>query len=247
MSKNILIVGASSGIAEAVARRYASEGCSFFLVGRSKAKLDVIAADLIARNASSVSVCEWAASNASSFASIATDAWTAMPRVDIALIAHGTLPDQGLAESDTMYALKHFEVNGSSAVGSMMALADRFAQQRSGVLAVIGSVAGDRGRQSNYLYGAAKAAVEACASGLRARLHKVGCHVLLIKPGFVATAMTANLNLPAALTVSPDVVARDIQRAIERKRDVIYTPWFWRWIMLIIRWIPGVVFKRLAL
>jgi decaprenylphospho-beta-D-erythro-pentofuranosid-2-ulose 2-reductase len=112
---------------------------------------------------------------------------------------------------------------------------------------VVGSVAGDRGRASNYLYGAAKAAIDTYASGLRARLIKSGVQVLIIKPGFVATPMTADLNLPIRLTATPESVARDIQRAITKRGDVLYTPWFWSWIMLMIRWIPAVFFNRMKL
>ena len=114
-------------------------------------------------------------------------------------------------------------------------------------MAVIGSVAGDRGRGSNYLYGAAKASIEAFTSGLRMRLFKSGIHVLLIKPGFVATAMTADMNLPPLLTASPETVAKDIQYDVHKRKDVLYTPWFWNLIMWIIRWIPAVLFKRLKL
>lgn len=247
MKKSILIVGAASGMAEALARRYAAEGCDFFLIGRSSEKLDLIATDLRARHAGVVHTAVWDAADVDGFAAVADLAWARMPKMDVALIAHGTLPDQARAESDLAYAQAHFKVNGTSAVACLMVLANRFAVQRSGVLAVIGSVAGDRGRQSNYLYGAAKSAVEACASGLRVRLAKSGVHVLLIKPGFVSTAMTAGLALPPLLTVGPDVVARDIQRAIERRKDVLYTPWFWRWIMLIIRSIPNAIFKKLSI
>jgi short-subunit dehydrogenase len=176
-----------------------------------------------------------------------TFAWDALKMVDVALIAHGTLPDQERAANDISYATEQFRINGESAVLCMLALSPRFETQRKGTLAVIGSVAGDRGRPSNFLYGAAKSAVEACASGLRAKLYKVGVNVLLIKPGFVATPMTAGLNLPAKLTATPDRVAENITSAVERKAGVLYTPWFWRFIMLIIRQIPEVIFKRLNL
>jgi decaprenylphospho-beta-D-erythro-pentofuranosid-2-ulose 2-reductase len=129
-------------------------------------------------------------------------------------------------------------------IACLTVLAARFESQGGGVIAVIGSVAGDRGRASNYLYGAAKAAVDTFASGLRGRLYKHGVHVLTIKPGFVDTPMTKGLPLPQALVVPAGKVATDIVRAIEKKRDVIYTPWFWRLIMLVILHIPNVLFKR---
>jgi len=245
--KSILIIGAASGIAEAVARRYASEGCNLALVARNQQKLDAIASDLVARGAGSVHTKVWEAGNTTELMDVAAFAWDAFGMVDVALIAHGTLPDQARAATDLSYAIEQFRINGESAVLCMMTLASRFEAQGEGTLAVIGSVAGDRGRPSNFLYGSAKSAVEACASGLRAKLHKVGVNVLLIKPGFVATAMTANLKLPAKLTATPERVARDITGAIERRAGVLYTPWFWRFIMWIIRLIPEAIFKRLNL
>lgn len=246
-TKNILIIGATSGIAEAVARRYAAENARFALVARQADKLDVIAGDLVARGAAGAGFEIWDANDVSKLPSVIDRAWQSLGRVDVALIAHGTLPDQQRAEHDMVYAVEQFRLNGESAVACMLGLAARFETQGDGVLAVIGSVAGDRGRGSNYLYGSAKAAVDACASGLRARLFKKGVHLLTIKPGFVATPMTAGLNLPAKLTVAPDHVAHDIQKAIEARKDVLYTPWFWTLIMLIIRLIPGKLFKRLGL
>jgi len=245
--KNVLIIGASSGIAEAVARRYAGQGSNFVLVARSQAKLDVIAADLIARGAAGVQTKVWEGHDTASLPEVAAFAWNALGTVDLALVAHGTLPDQARAQRDLPYAMEQFRTNGESAVACMLALAGHFEAQGNGVLAVIGSVAGDRGRGSNYVYGAAKAAVDALASGLRAQLFKRGVHVLTIKPGFVATPMTAELDLPAALTATPDRVAADIEKAIDARRNVLYTPWFWAWIMRIIRFLPTVIFKRLSL
>lgn len=245
--KNILIIGATSGMAEAVARRYAGAGSRFVLVARDVKKLDVIAVDLRARGASQARGIVWEAGDNSGVARVVADAWKELGTIDLALIAHGSLPDQARAASDIDYAVEQLRINGESAIVCMLALARHFETQGSGTLAVIGSVAGDRGRPSNFVYGAAKAAVETCASGLRARLARRGAHVLLIKPGFVATAMTANLDLPARLTVTADRVAIDIERAVARQRDVLYTPWFWAWIMRIIRAIPGGIFKRLSL
>ena len=247
LTKNIIIVGATSGMAEAVARRYAAQACNFMLVARDQAKLDVLAADLVTRGAGTVHTHVWEARDMNGVPRMADLAWRKLGTVDVALIAHGTLPDQTRAESDLAYTIDQFRLNGESAIACMLSLATHFEAQGKGVLAVIGSVAGDRGRGSNYVYGAAKAAVDACASGLRARLFKKGVHMLTIKPGFVATAMTAGLNLPAKLTVSADHVAGDIVSAIEKKKDVLYTPWFWMFIMMIIRAIPTRIFKRLSL
>jgi len=246
-TQNILIIGATSGMAEAVARRYAADACNFMLVGRDQGKLDVVAADLVARGAATVHTQVWEARDMVGIPHMTESAWRVLKRVDVAVIAHGTLPDQARVESDLAYALDHFRLNGESALACMLGLATHFETQGQGVMAVIGSVAGDRGRGSNYLYGAAKSAVEACASGLRARLFKINVHVLLIKPGFVATAMTARLKLPAKLTVSADHVAKDIVRAVAARKNVLYTPWFWSLIMLVIRHMPDFAFNRLKL
>ena len=247
MIQNILIIGATSGIAEAVARRYAEQGARLFLVARNDKKLEVISADLIARGALDVQAFVMDANNSELIVQMVDAAWKAFGAIDVALIAHGTLPDQLRTETELPYAIAEFRTNAESVITCLIALAERFELQGKGVIAVIGSVAGDRGRASNYLYGAAKAAIDTFASGLRARLYKSGVHVLTIKPGFVATAMTADLNLPARLTVSPEDVARDIQSAISKRKDVLYTPRFWSLIMMIIRWIPAVIFKRMKL
>jgi len=247
MKQNILIIGATSGIAEAVARLYAEQGSRLFLVARNSNKLDIISADLAARGAEDVKLFVMDMNDSEQITAMLDNAWQAFGSIDVALVAHGTLPDQQRTESDISYAITEFRTNAESVIACLSGLAAHFHPQGRGVLAVIGSVAGDRGRSSNYLYGAAKAAIETYASGLRVKLFKTGVHVLLIKPGFVATPMTAQLDLPELLTTTPERVARDIQRAITRNQDVLYTPWFWKWIMLIIRWIPAVIFKRLKL
>jgi decaprenylphospho-beta-D-erythro-pentofuranosid-2-ulose 2-reductase len=247
MTQNILIVGATSGIAEAVARRYAVRGARFFLVARNAEKLHVVASDLTARGASGVEVFVMDANNFSLLPDMLSTAWNVLGNIDLALVAHGTLPAQHRCETDLDYAISEFRTNAESVIACLTGLVPRFEAQRQGVIAVIGSVAGDRGRASNFLYGAAKAAVDTFASGLRGRLFKSGAQVLTIKPGFVDTPMTRDLALPAALVVSADKVASDIVRAVEKKQDVLYTPWFWRFIMLVIMHIPGALFKRMKL
>lgn len=242
---NILIVGATSGIAEAVARRYAAEGANLFLVGRNGDKLQVIRRDLLSRGAKDVQFFTMDCNDINSLSKMMESAFSTLATVDVALIAHGTLPDQQRTESDLEYAMSEFRTNAESVIVCLSGLAARMAAQRKGTLAVIGSVAGDRGRASNYLYGSAKAAIDAFASGLRMRLYRHDVHVLVIKPGFVATAMTAKLNLPQRLTAMPETVAIDICKAISKRTDVLYTPWFWAWIMRIIRLVPTSIFKKL--
>ena len=247
MRLNVLIIGATSGIAEAVARRYAAMGCRFFLVARDESKLTQVGQNLKALGAHSVDQCVMDANSLQDWPAVAKVAWDTLGQVDVALIAHGTLPDQKKAETDLESAVREFRNNGESAIAAMTALAVQFERQKSGALAVIGSVAGDRGRGSNYVYGSAKAAVEAFASGLRCRLSKFGVHVMTIKPGFVATPMTQGLPLPEALVASSDKVAAQIVRGIERQTNVLYTPGFWWAIMLIIKLIPEAIFKKLSL
>jgi len=244
--KNILIVGATSAIATACARLWVDQGATFFLVGRTAEKLSQVAADLSARGAT-VHTHVLDLTQFDQHAAMLDACYAELGQVDIALVAHGTLPDQKACEQDVRLAVKEFNNNGLSVIALLTDLANRMEAQKSGCIAVISSVAGDRGRPSNYLYGAAKGAVTDFCSGLRGRLLKAGVHVLTIKPGFVDTPMTQGLALPKLLLATPDKVARDIVNAVEKRRDTLYTPWFWRFIMLIIIHIPGAVFKRLSL
>jgi short-subunit dehydrogenase len=247
MSKNILIVGATSGIAEAVARRYAAEASRFFLVARNEVKLEQVAIDLLARGALQVERFVMDANDHAKLPAMIEAAWDTLIQVDVALVAHGTLPDQKRTETNLEYAIDEFRTNGESVIACLALLANRFEQQGNGLIAVIGSVAGDRGRASNYLYGSAKAAIDAFASGLRARMFKVGVHVLIIKPGFVATPMTQGLPLPEKLVATADEVAAKIKKAVEKKKNVAYVPGFWRLILFIIKNIPESMFKRLSI
>jgi decaprenylphospho-beta-D-erythro-pentofuranosid-2-ulose 2-reductase len=244
--KNILIIGATSAIATASARLWAIQGATFFLVGRTPDKLSQVAADLTARGAT-VHTHVLDLNHFDQHKAMLDTCYAALGQVDIALIAHGTLPDQKACELDAQLAVQEFNNNGLSVIALLTDLANRMEAQKSGCIAVISSVAGDRGRPSNYLYGAAKGAVTDFCSGLRGRLFKSGVQVLTIKPGFVDTPMTQGLALPKLLLVTPDKVAQDIVKAVEKRRDTLYTPWFWCFIMLIIIHIPGFIFKRLGL
>ncbi|MGA2655219.1 MAG: SDR family oxidoreductase [Gammaproteobacteria bacterium] len=243
----ILIIGAASAIALASARLFAAQKAEFFLVGRNPDKLQANADDLLARGASVAHVYTLDLNDFDAHPAMLEKCFNTLGTVDIALIAHGTLPDQTLCEQDVSQALQEFSSNGLSIIALLTLLANRMQAKGSGTLAVISSVAGDRGRPSNYLYGAAKSAVNTFCEGLRARLFKSGVHVLLIKPGFVDTPMTKDLSLPGLLVVKPEVVAKDIYKAITRRKNTIYTPFFWCGIMLIIKMIPETIFKRLKL
>jgi short-subunit dehydrogenase len=245
--QRILIIGATSAIASACARLWAEQGNTFFLVARNEEKLQQTAADLQARGAHATTTYLMDALDISAHAGMLKECLSNLQQIDIALIAHGTLPNQETCEENVEIALRELASNGTSAVALLTILANQFAYQRSGTLAVISSVAGDRGRPSNYLYGAAKASVSTFCEGLRARLFKSGVAVVDIKPGFVETPMTRGLPLPAILVSQPERVARIILTGIERKKAVVYAPGFWAVIMLIMRHLPQFIFKRLSL
>ena len=244
--KKILIIGATSAIAEAAARQWAARGDAVFLAGRNRQKLDDIAADLKVRGAASVGAFAMDATDVASHAPMLDAAVAALGGLDVALIAHGTLPDQKACEASVTMTLAEIDNNGLSVVALCTLLGNHFEAQGSGSIAVISSVAGDRGRQSNYVYGAAKGMVTRFLQGLRNRLAKKNVQVLTIKPGFVDTPMTAAFS-KGALWAQPADVARGIVAAIDKGRDEVYLPGFWRLIMLVIRHIPEFVFKKLSL
>jgi decaprenylphospho-beta-D-erythro-pentofuranosid-2-ulose 2-reductase len=171
----------------------------------------------------------------------------AMDGLDTVLVAHGVLPDQKAGEASVERMLADIDANALSVLSLLTPLANRFEAKRAGTIAVISSVAGDRGRTSNYVYGAAKGMVTIFLQGLRNRLAASGIAVVTIKPGFVDTPMTAHLPKGGPLWAKPEDVAAGIVAAIDKGRDVVYLPWFWRIIMLIIRHIPERIFKRLSL
>lgn len=244
--RKILIVGATSAMAEACARLWAQRGDKLFLAARNVAQLQSVADDLRTRGAAQVGAKAFDANAFDQHAALLAEATATLGGLDTVLIAHGTLSDQERAQQDVAYALQEIQTNGTSVVALMTLAGEQLAAQGHGAIAVISSVAGDRGRQSNYVYGSAKALVGAFASGLRQRLAKKGVHVITIKPGFVDTPMTAQFK-KGALWAKPEQVARDISRAIDKGQRVVYTPGFWRWIMLIIKHIPEWIFVKIAL
>ncbi|KAF1720563.1 SDR family oxidoreductase [Pseudoxanthomonas wuyuanensis] len=244
--RRVLIIGAGSAIAEHYARLMAARGCDLFMVARSQERLDTIAADLAQRTGGRIVTHVMDVNDLAAHEAMLDCAWSTAGGIDIALIAHGTLPNQVACEGDVALALSEFATNGTSTIALMARLAQRLQAQGSGTLAVISSVAGDRGRASNYLYGSAKAAVSAYASGLRQRLQGSGVNVLTIKPGFVDTPMTRDFR-KGLLWASPQKIAAGIVKAIDGGRAVVYLPGFWWLIMAIIKYIPEFVFRRIKL
>lgn len=244
--QKILITGAASAIAQAVARIYATQGASLFLIDIQADRLTSVANDLRARGAAKVAIQAADLNDTSRHAVLLEQAKQELQGIDTVLIAHGTLPKQKDCERDWQLTARELTTNFLSAASLLTIVANQFEQQGAGTIAVISSVAGERGRQSNYVYGSAKGALSIFTDGLRNRLGKKGVHVVTIKPGFVDTPMTKDFK-KGLLWVKPDVVARGIYKAIEGKKNKVYLPWFWQIIMLVIRNIPERIFKNLQL
>jgi decaprenylphospho-beta-D-erythro-pentofuranosid-2-ulose 2-reductase len=245
--RNILIVGATSAIAEATARRFAAGGARFYLIGRDPERLAAIARDLEIRSGQPVARESLDLDLLDQHPALLERAEQALGGIDIALIAHGTLPDQPACQQSVTATLAAIHTNAISVISLATLLANRFEARERGTLVAIGSVAGDRGRQSNYVYGAAKGMVGLFLQGLRNRLSGKGVRVITVKPGFVDTPMTAAFEKKGLLWTQPDRIAKGIVAAVDRGRDEVYLPWFWRWIMLVILHIPERLFKRLKL
>jgi decaprenylphospho-beta-D-erythro-pentofuranosid-2-ulose 2-reductase len=247
--KRIVIFGANSRIAQGCARLWIARGDHVALVARDAAKLEAFARELRALPGAAgrvaTIVCD--ARDGARLPALPGEAAAAIGGVDGVLVAHGMLADQARCQSELAYAREAIDVNGTSAALVAEAFAGVLERQRGGFIAIIGSVAGDRGRQSNYVYGAAKGFVERYAQGLRNRLHRSGVAVTLVKPGPTATPMTEVVVARGGALADPDHVARDIVAGIDAGRAVVYTPWKWRWIMAVVRTIPERVFVRLGL
>lgn len=226
----------------AVMRQLVTPAAHFFLVARSKEKLTAVAQDLLVRGVLRVDMIVADLDDTQAHAQMLAVATSQLGTVDLTLLAHGVLGDQAAAERDYFAAEPILVTNFLSAVSLLTWLANYCESQGGGTLAVISSVAGDRGRKSNYVYGASKAALDAFLSGLRNRCDRSGVQVLTIKPGFVATPMTAHVPRNR-LFATPEQVAHGILKAIRTRKDVVYVPWFWRPIMTIIKAVPERIFK----
>jgi short-subunit dehydrogenase len=242
----VLIVGATSAIAGETAKAYARDGGRIFLTGRDAARLASVRDDLLVWGAAQVETAEMDVARIGSHRQVIDSAIAALGGLDVALIAHGTLPDQARCQQNVSETLDAVQINFTATIALLTLLANYFEAQRNGCIAVITSVAGDRGRQSNYVYGAAKGGVDRFLQGLRNRLFRSGVAVVTIKPGLVETPMTAGMK-KSLLFASARRAGREIHRAIERRRSVVYIPWFWRPIMAVIKCLPESIFKRFQL
>jgi decaprenylphospho-beta-D-erythro-pentofuranosid-2-ulose 2-reductase len=244
MEENVLILGATSDMAVALARQLASEGYSITLAARGTERLSALEGDLRVRHRAMVTSVYFDALDFNSHATF----YNSLPeKPDIVICVFGLLGDQRQGESDWLHCRQVIDSNYTGAVSVLNVIANDFERRKKGIIVGISSVAGERGRQSNYIYGSAKAGFTAYLSGLRNRLFRHGVHVVTVKPGFVKTKMIENLPTPGMLTASPQTVARKISRAILKKRNTIYVLPVWELVMLIIKLIPEGVFKRLKL
>jgi decaprenylphospho-beta-D-erythro-pentofuranosid-2-ulose 2-reductase len=241
---NILALGATSAIAEATLRLFAERGARFFLVARNPDKLAAVAGDLLTRGASHVATHVMDLDDTAAHSAMLAAAAENLGTIELALLAHGVLGDQLQAEASFPIAEAILETNFIAPVSLITWLANYFEASHQGTLAVISSVAGDRGRKSNYVYGASKGALNIFVDGVRNRIDRSGVNVLTIKPGFVATPMTAHLP-QNALFATPSKVAGGIFNAVKKRKDVVYVPAFWAVIMIILRMVPRRIFKKL--
>jgi short-subunit dehydrogenase len=246
MMKKVLVLGATSAIAQSTVRLLAARGASLYLVGRNAERLETVAKDVRTRGASKVETEALDLDDLAQHEALVERAAAALGGLDGALLAHGILGNQEAAQRSYAEAEKVLRTNFLSAVSLLTPLANRFEAQKAGTLVVISSVAGDRGRQSNYVYGASKGALSIFLQGLRNRLARSGVAVVTVKPGFVDTPMTADLK-KNALFATPEKVARGIIRAADSRKDEVYLPGFWGPIMFAIRGIPERIFKRMKL
>ncbi|MFK0206702.1 SDR family oxidoreductase [Agrobacterium sp. NPDC090283] len=240
----VLIIGARSDIGKAVAHKFAAGGYAIQLAARNAEGLDVEKRDIELRYGVEVTLHEFDA------LSIETheEFLNSLPRLpEIAISTIGLMGQQEESERDPIAASHVMRSNYEGPASILALLANRFEQQAAGTIVGISSVAGERGRATNYVYGSAKAAFTAFLSGLRNRLAKRGVHVVTVLPGFVATKMTEGMDLPAALTAEPTEVAVAIERAVIQKKNIVYVRSIWRLIMLIIRNIPERFFKMMKI
>lgn len=244
--KKILIIGATSAIAEHCARIWASKGDAMHLVARNEHRIQAIASDLKVRGTSAVTTHCLDLNDTSRHEELLDVADDALDSVDIVLIAHGTLSNQKSCELSVAETLQEIQTNALSTVSLLTLIANRFEAKRDGTICVISSVAGERGRASNYVYGSSKAMVTAFISGLRQRLYKSNVGVVTIKPGFVDTPMTSEFE-KGFLWAKPSTVAEKIVKAIDHNKAEVYVPAFWWVIMIVIKKLPNFLFKRIDL
>jgi len=240
----VLILGAGSDMAIAIAREFARQKYDVQLAARNAASLTALQQDLKIRYEVAASCHAFDATDFNSHPGF----YEGLPvKPDVTICVFGYLGDQEKGQTDWTEAARIIHTNYTGAVSILNVVATDYAARKQGVIVGISSVAGERGRQSNYIYGSAKAGFTAYLSGLRNRLFHAGVHVMSVQPGFVYTRMTENLTLPPLLTAQPQDVAVAVYKGVLSRKNVLYVKWFWRYIMLIIKMIPEGIFKKLKL
>jgi len=244
--KNIIIIGATSAMAQEAARCFAKDGDNLYLIGRNPEKMSDLVADLRGRSTGNVTGVQTDLMDTDKHEELINAAYNELNTVDAVLLAHGTLGDQQECEQNYKAAQRELISNFASNVSLITPIANKMEEAGAGTIAVITSVAGDRGRKGNYIYGCAKGATSLFLQGLRNRLADKGVAVVDIRPGFVDTPMTADMP-KGPLFASAKSVGAGIYKAMNKKKDIVYLPFFWRYIMLIIKMIPEGIFKKLSI
>ncbi len=243
---NVFIIGATSSIAQETAKLFAQDRARMYLTGRDREKLQAVQDDLLVRGATHVDGMALDLCLLNRHEHLINTAIQNLQGLDVVLIAHGTLSDQKACEQSASKTMQELTTNSLSTISLLTLLANYFEQKGEGTIAVISSVAGDRGRQSNYVYGAAKGSVTIFMQGLRNRLSKSGVSVITIKPGFVDTPMTAHIK-KNPLFAKPTILGKQIYQIMKNPHNEVYLPWFWQPIMMLLRSIPERIFMRLKL
>lgn len=247
VSHSIVIFGATSAVGQEVARLHAQRGENLILLARNESALTTVHEDILARGANSAHMIQADLANLAKHTELHNRIHSLDPKPARYYVFYGVLPDQRESEESAEAALASITINFNSVVSLLTPIVLQMERQGSGELVTVSSVAGDRGRQSNYTYGAAKGGLSLWMQGVRNRLSDAGCTVLNVKPGFIDTPMTAKIEKSGPLWAQPADVAQDIVSAADKGKSEIYTPWFWRVIMLVIKSIPEFIFKKLKL
>lgn len=243
-SKTVLILGGNSDVGKSLAKDFGKLGSNLILTSRKDGQLDTFKSDLEIRNEIN---CDVQLFNVLDFKSHDSFYKNLKTKPDIVITCIGYLDKQENSQINFQESLMSIQTNFTGLVSILNIISSDFEKREEGVIVGISSVAGDRGRESNYIYGSSKSAFTSFLSGLRNRLHKSGVKVITVKPGFIETKMTGHLDLPKLLTATPDDISKDIINSIRKGKTIIYSKWFWKWIMLIIRIIPESIFKKMKL
>jgi len=243
---NVLILGATSRIAQSIAAEHAKDGDSILLAARDRDEVKTIASDIQVRHSKRVLIGDFEATDFDSHAGFIADAVEALGSIDTAYVVFGAMGEQEESQQDFSAARAVLDVNFTGAVSVSEALAAYMEERGEGTIIGISSVAGDRGRQSNYFYGAAKGGYSLYLQGLRGRLAKSGVHVMTAKLGFIDTPMTYGLKTKIPIA-STEATAKALKKAAAKGKNTLYYPWFWRFVMLLIKAIPERTFKKLKI